>query len=73
MNVKEPMRICDTCAAFGPQVDHGQVVECEDDGACRADPPTMLLVEDDDGWGFVSLFPPVNREDWCGRWIPKED
>lgn len=63
------MRICDTCASFGSQIDHGQDIECEDDGACRFDPPTLLPMNDG---GFAALFPPVNREDWCGRWTPKE-
>lgn len=66
MSMSDEMRICDTCAAFGPQIDHGQEIECEHDGACRFNPP-QLLPMDYEG-GFASVFPPVNREDWCSRW-----
>ena len=38
------MRICDTCASFGPQIDHGQDIECGDDGACHFN-PAMLLID----------------------------
>ena len=65
------MRICDNCAAFGSQVDHGQEVECDDDGACRKNPPSVMPA--DDQGGFYTIFPPVNREDWCLGWTAKED
>lgn len=64
--MSELMRICDNCAFFGTQLDHGQEVECEDDGACHRNPPTLLTMDDE--WGFAPIFPPVNREDWCGEW-----
>ncbi len=64
------MRICDTCAAFGPQLDHGQEIECDDDGACRFNPPQIFPMGDDGG--FVAVFPPMNREDWCGRWVERK-
>lgn len=64
------LKICDTCGAFGPQLDHDQMVESEDDGACRLHPPQFLTSGD----GYYSLlFPGVNREDWCRSWIPRED
>lgn len=62
----DKLRICDTCAFFGPQIDHGQDIECPDDGACRFNPPQLFPLDDDGG--FCAVFPPVNREDWCGRW-----
>jgi len=63
------MRICNECRFFGPQIDHGQEIECDDDGTCRCNPPTVLPVGDDGS--FCTMFPPVNREDWCGKWERK--
>lgn len=60
------MRICDNCTFFGPQLDNSREIECEDDGACHKNPPTILSIGD--GGDFAALFPPVNREDWCGGW-----
>ena len=65
-NYERLLRICDNCAYFGPQLDHGQEIECADDGACRKNPPMVLSM--DDAGGFAAIFPPVNREDWCGCW-----
>ena len=66
------IQICDTCKYFGMQVDHGwQKIECGDDGACRLNPPFVLSSGDGEG-GFCTIFPPVNREDWCGRWSERD-
>lgn len=65
------MEICDACASFGPQIDHGQGIECDADGACRKNPPTIVPCGLDGG--FSAVFPPVNREDWCTGWTPKEE
>ena len=64
--VSDLLHICDNCTFFDPQLDHGQKIECEDDGTCRKNPPTILPMGEDGG--FAALFPPVNREDWCGGW-----
>lgn len=68
MNVM--MRICDTCAAFGPQID-SEELDSGCDGACRLNPPALLPVDDEGG--FTTLFPSVNREDWCLGWTMKEE
>ena len=64
-------KICDTCQAFGPQIDHGQDIECAVDGACRLKPPVLLPMGTPGG--FASIFPPVNREDYCCSWVPKSN
>lgn len=64
------LRICDTCAAFGPQINADDAVDlC--DGACRLNPPVLLPVNDEGG--FTTLFPSVNREDWCLGWRAREE
>ena len=65
------LQVCGTCWSYGPQIDHGQEIECIDDGAYRHNPPTIIPI--DDVGGFAALFPPVNREDWCRCWQPKKD
>lgn len=65
------MRVCDTCRHFGPQLDDASGEECGADGACRRRPPELLPAPDLDG--YMTLFPPVNREDWCGKWKRKDE
>ena len=69
--MSEFLKICDTCAAFGPQLDHGQNIECDDDGACRANPPIMMPIGNNGGFG--AMFPCVNREDWCRQWTERKE
>lgn len=64
------MRACGTCAAFGLQLDYDPVEDCDFDGACRKNPP-QTLISKNEGW-FITIFPPVNREDWCLSWTPKD-
>ena len=67
----DTMRCCGTCFHFGRQIGHGQTIESNAEGACRCNPPTVLPYPDDCSFGTV--FPPVNKEDWCGEWKPKAD
>ena len=65
----EMMRMCGTCAAFGPQIDHDQDIESDEDGACRLNPPFVACFED----GCSMILPCVNREDWCLQWRPRSE
>ena len=38
-------------------------------GLCRRDPPRSVLKTEG---GEVTLWPKVNRRDWCGEYAPKE-
>ena len=63
------LKVCGNCAAFGMQFQHGQDVESKDDGACRLNPPANISIGT--GGEFATLFPSVNREDWCLAWTRK--
>ena len=64
------LRVCGNCAAFGTQFQHGKEVSSDDDGACRLNPPQNIAIGADGD--FATLFPSVNREDWCLSWKRKE-
>lgn len=59
------LQICDNCYAFGPNVSD---VLSENDGACRLYPPHNIALS---GGNYASVFPSVNREDWCRQWREK--
>lgn len=57
---KDCMPACVSCAFF--------FAEPKDDlGFCRRYPPTIVSLDD----GFDSIFPIVEKQDWCGDFVRK--
>lgn len=61
---------CETCRAFAPQVDNSQEFDSDADGVCKLNPPIVIAIGDEGAFG--TLYPCVNREDWCCQWVGRD-
>ena len=58
--------ICANCKFFKETP-----LEGKDQGLCRANPPKQHALGSQQGVQFVSTFPSIKKEDWCGRFEPE--
>lgn len=63
MNCEVCIMNCATCNWFDPPL----ALEI---GHCRKNPPATFRTGEDE---YVSVFPEVHPEDWCGQWEGKAD
>lgn len=57
---------CDNCLFY-----HATPLETKNQGQCRERPPTVFCVMSQQGPGFITAWPTVREENWCGSYEPR--